>query len=210
MIHSTPPPDEPHEPTPAPPLPLAPDLHAPPRLRRPQRHQLLVPPRTFDQLVPEDHPVRTVWALVQRWDLTLFLQGIRARGERPGRAATDPQLLIALWLYATIEGIGCGRQLARLCMESDPYKWLRGGVSLNYHTLNDFRVDHEESLDDLLTQMIAVLTQAQIVSLERIAQDGTRIRASAGANSFGEKETLEKHLEAARAHLVAVKQSAAD
>jgi len=161
-------------------------------------------------LVPQDHPVRAIWALVQRWDLTLFLQRIRARGERPGRKATDPQLLIALWLYATIEGVGCGRQLARLCIESDPYKWLCGGVSLNYHTLNDFRVDHEEALDNLLTQMIAVLTQAQIVSVERIAQDGTRIRASAGTNSFGEKETLEKHLEAARAHLEAIKQSAAD
>ncbi len=154
--------------------------------------------------------MRALWALVQRWDLTLFLQRIRARGQRPGRAATDPQLLIALWLYATIEGIGCGRQLARLCIESDPYKWLRGGISLNYHTLNDFRVDHEEALDDLLTQMIAVLTQAQIVSPQRIAQDGTRIRASAGINSFGEKETLEKHLEAARAHLEAVKHAAAD
>ena len=154
--------------------------------------------------------MRAIWTLVQRWDLTLFLQGIRARGERPGRAATDPQLLIALWLYAAIEGIGCGRQLDRLCIESDPYRWLCGGVSLNYHTLNDFRVDHEEALDDLLTQMIAVLTQAQIVSVERIAQDGTRIRASAGANSFGEGETLEKHLEAARAHLEAVKQAAAD
>jgi transposase len=191
------------------PLQPTPDRE-PPRLRRPDRQQLLVQPRTLDQLVPEDHPVRAIWALVQRWDLTLFLQRIRARGERPGRAATDPQLLIALWLYATIEGIGCGRQLARTCTESDPSKWLCGGVSLNYHTLNDFRVDHEEALDDLLTQMIAVLTQAQIVSLERIAQDGTRIRASAGANSFGEKQTLEKHLEAARAHLEAVKRSAAD
>ena len=154
--------------------------------------------------------MRAVWALVQRWDLTRFLQTIRARGARPGRAATDPQLLIALWLYATIEGVGCGRELAKLCVESDPYKWLRGGVSLNYHTLNDFRVGHEEALDDLLTQMIAVLTEAQIVSVERIAQDGTRIRASAGANSFGERETLEKHLEAARAHVEAVKQAAAD
>ena len=154
--------------------------------------------------------MRAVWALVQRWDLTRFLQTIRARGARPGRAATDPQLLIALWLYATIEGVGCGRELAKLCVESDPYKWLRGGVSLNYHTLNDFRVGHEEALDDLLTQMIAVLTEAQIVSVERIAQDGTRIRASAGANSFGERETLEKHLEAARAHVEAVKQAAAN
>jgi len=53
--------------------------------------------------------------------------------------------------------------LARLGIESDPYKWLRGGVSLNYHTLNDFRVGHEEALDDLLTQMIAVLTQARVL-----------------------------------------------
>jgi transposase len=169
-----------------------------------------VQPRTFDQLVPEDHPVRTVWALVQRWDLTLFLQGIRARGERPGRAATDPQLLIALWLYAAIDGVSCGRQLARLCKESDPYRWLCGGVSINYHTLNEFRVGHQEALDDLLTQMIAVLTRAQVVSVERIAQDGTRIRASAGINSFGEKETLEKHLEQARTHLDAVQHAAAE
>ena len=187
-----------------------PNLNAPPRLRRPERQQLIVQPRTLDDLVPEDHPVRAIWALVQRWDLTRFLPCIRARGDRPGRAATDPQWLIALWLYATIEGIGCGRQLNRLCTESDPYKWLCGGGSLNYHTLNEFRVDHEAALDDLLTQMIAVLTQAQIVSLERIALDGTRIRGSAGGNSFGERETLEKHLEAARAHLEEIKRSAAD
>lgn len=190
--------------------PPTPDPKLPPRLRRPERHQLLVQPRTYEDLVPHDHPVRTVWAVVQRWDLTLFLQAIRARGERPGRAATDPHLVIALWLYATIEGIGCGRQLARLCIESGPYQWLCGGVSLNYHTLNDFRVDHAEALDDLLTQMIAVLTRAQIVSVARIAQDGTRIRASAGANSFGERETLERHLEEARAHLEAVQHAAAE
>jgi transposase len=210
MSHSALSPDDPREPTPAQPSPPTPDLNAPPRLRRPNRQQLLVQPRTFDDLVPQDHKVRVVWALVQRWDLTRFLEGIRARGTRPGRAATDPALLIALWLYAAIEGIGCGRELARRCIESDPYKWLRGGVALNYHTLNDFRVDHEAALDDLLTQMIAVLTQAQVVSLERIAQDGTRIRTSAGFNSFQERETLEKHVEAARAHLEAVKQAAAD
>src|SRR3954463_1668693 len=110
--------------------PPTPDRNPPPRLRRPDRQQLLVQPRTLDQLVPEDHPVRAIWALVQRRDLTLFLQRIRARGERPGRAATDPQLLIALWLYATIEGMGCGRQLTRLCTESDPAAEPLVGVAL--------------------------------------------------------------------------------
>ena len=187
-----------------------PDQDAPPRLRRPDRQQLLVQPRTVDDLVPQDHPVRMIWALVQRWDLTLFLQGIRARGERPGRAATDPQLLIALWLYATTQSVGCGRRLTKLCTESDPYRWLCGGVFLNYHTINDFRVDHEEALDNLLTQMLAVLIRAGIVAVQRIAQDGTRVRASAGVNSFQEEETLEKHLQAVREHLEAVKQAAAD
>src|SRR3954451_25289173 len=134
MSHSTLPLDEPRDPTMDQSSPPTPDRDPPPRLRRPDRQQLLVQPRTLDDLVPKDHPVRAVWALVQRWDLTLFLQGIRARGERPGRAATDPQLLIALWLYATIEGVGCGRESDRLCIEGDPSKWLRGGIALNDHT----------------------------------------------------------------------------
>jgi len=94
----------------------------PPRRRRPDRHRVITQPRTWDDLVPDDHLVRTIWTLVQRWDLTLFLQAIRARGRRPGRAATDPRLLLALCLYAATQGIGCGRKLDRLCTESDPYR----------------------------------------------------------------------------------------
>lgn len=202
--------DDRRDTTMAQPSQLTPDQDAPPRLRRPDRHRVITQPRTWDDLVPDDHLVRTIWTLVQRWDLTLFLQAIRARGRRPGRAATDPRLLLALWLYAATQGIGCGRKLDRLCTESDPYRWLRGGVSVNYHTLNDFRVDHEEALDDLLTQMLAVLIEAGVVSVGRIAQDGTRIRANAGTNSFQEGETLEKHLRAAREHLEEIKQAAAD
>lgn len=209
MSYSTSPSDETRESSPPQPPRPAPDRGAPPRLRRPDR-QRVIQPRTYDELVPRDHKVRAVWALVQGWDLTLFLQEIRARGARPGRAATDPQLLIALWLYAAIDGIACGRKLAELCVDSDPYRWLCGGVTLNYHTLNEFRVGHGEALDGLLTQMIAALTGARVVSLGRVALDGTRVRAGAGANSFGERETLEKHLEAARANLEAVRQTVAD
>jgi transposase len=209
MSHSTLPSDETRESSPPQPAQPAADCDSPPRLRRPDR-QRIIQPLTYDELVPQDHEVRAVWTLVQGWDLTLFLQQIRARGTRPGRAATDPQLLIALWLYAAIDGIACGRKMAKLCLESNPYRWLCAGITLNYHTLNDFRVNHEEALDDLLTQMIAALTAAQVVSLERVALDGTRIRASAGGNSFGERDTLQKHLEAARANGEAIQQSADD
>ena len=190
--------------------PSSPDRDAPPRLRRPNRKQFRVQPLTIDELIPEDHPARAVWAVVQRFDLSLFLQHIRARGPVPGRNATDPQLLVALWLYAATQNVGCGRELAKLCVDRDPYEWLCGGVTVNYHTLNDFRVGHEAAVDDLLTQMLAILTRAGVVSLDREAQDGTRVRASAGSGSFHRKETLEAHLRLAREHLEALKQAAAD
>ena len=180
-----------------------------PRLRRPDRGLRPPQPPSIDDLIPEDHPARTVWDVVQRFDLTGFLRIIRARERRPGRNATDPQLLIALWLYAATQDVACGRELARLCVDRAPYLWLCGGVTVNYHTLNAFRVGHEGALDDLLSQMLAILTHAGVVELNREAQDGTRVRASAGSGSFHRRETLQEHLRRAREHLEAIKQVAA-
>jgi hypothetical protein len=113
--------------------------------------------------------------------------------------------LVALWLYGATEGVGNGRKLARLCEEHDAYRWLCGDVSLNYHTLNDFRVAHEKALDELLTQVLAVLMHRKVVEVKRISQDGTRIRASAGDSSFRRRSRLEKFLEEARAQVAALK-----
>jgi transposase len=187
------------EPTARPPVDLGPA--PPPRLRRPDREQMLMRPCAIDELIPDDHDARLVWDLVQTWDLTRFLDTIRARGEAPGRAATDPRLLIALWLYAATRGVAGGRELERLCQNSDPYRWLCGTVSVNYHRLNDFRVENEEALQGLLTQMLAVLIHGGLVAVSRIAQDGTRVRAGAGAHSFKKRETIERALQQAQAHL---------
>jgi transposase len=165
-------------------------------------------PATLEELVPDDHDVRTVWAIVRSWDLSRFLDTIRARGATPGRAATDPELLIALWLFAATEGVANARELDRLCREKDPYRWLCGDVSVNYHTLSDFRVDHEEALDDLLTQMLAVLIVGQAVSVQRIAQDGTRVRVGAGLSSFKKRETLQQAKQRAGDHLAIIKRQA--
>ena len=162
---------------------------------------MIMRPCSIDELLADDHDARLVWDLVQTWDLSRFLQTIRARGEAPGRASTDPRLLIALWLYAATQGVAGGRELARLCRESDPYRWLCGTVSVNYHMLNDFRVEHAEPLKDLLTQMLAVLIRGELVTVSRIAQDGTRVRAGAGADSFKRRETIESSLQRAKAHL---------
>jgi transposase len=135
------------EPTPRPDADLGPE--PPPRLRRPVRDQMIMRPCSIDELIADDHDARLVWDLVQTWDLSQFLQTIKARGEAPGRASTDPRLLISLRLYAATQGVAGGRELARLCRESDPFRWLCGLVSVNYHSLNDFRVEHAEPLKDL-------------------------------------------------------------
>jgi transposase len=119
----------------------------------------------------------------------------------PGRPASDPRVLLGLWIYATVDGVGSARRLARLCAEHDAYRWLRGGVPVNYHLLADFRVAHQAKLDDLLTQTVAVLLHRDLVTLRRVAQDGVRVRASAGAASFRRRERLERCLDEARAQV---------
>ncbi len=162
-----------------------------PRLEQANRHQVEMRVASLDELVPDDHRVRLVWALVQDYDLSAFYDAIDAVEGEAGRPAIDPRLLLAVWLYATLEGVGSARAVDRLCREHVAYQWLLGGVSVNYHTLADFRVQQEAKLDTLLTRSVAVLLQEGLVDLEQTAQDGVRIRASAGASSFRRAETLE-------------------
>jgi len=182
----------------------------PPRLRRPDRNQSLMQTCWLDEMLPADHQARTVWAVVEKLDLTQFQESLKARGSDPGRSATDPRLLVALWLYATVEGMGSGREIARLCECHDAFRWLCGGVPVNYHTLNDFRVGHEKALDDLFTEVVAVLTHKGVVSVKRISQDGTKVRANAGGGSFRKEGKLREHLAAAKAQVEAVKKLADD
>lgn len=167
-----------------------------PRLRCVDREQVL-PPMRLEDLLDTDHQARVVWLFVQGLDLTPLYDTIRSVEGGPGRPATDPRILTALWLYATLEGVGSARALDYLCEEHHAFQWLRGGVSVNYHTLSDFRVEHLDYLDDLLTHSVAVLREQGLVDLNRVAQDGMRVRASAGAASFRRRPTLEECLQEA-------------
>jgi transposase len=130
--------------------------------------------------------------------LSAFYRSIKVVLDRPGRPASDPKVLLALWVYATVEGIGSARRLAKLTEEHDVYRWLRGGVPVDYHLLAEFRVTHQEEIDDLITQAVAVLLKAGVVELKRVSQDGMRVRASAGSSSFHRDKSLRKCLEEAR------------
>jgi len=158
-------------------------------------------PRDLDAALPPGHAARAIWEFLEQLDLSAFYGSIKAVLDGPGRPTTDPQVLLALWLLATTENIGSARQIARLCEEHDAYRWLCGGVPINYHMLADFRAAQQAALDDLLTQIVASLMAAGAVTLERVAQDGVRVRASAGASSFRRKDTLESCLKEARAQV---------
>ncbi|PWF79656.1 IS1182 family transposase [Kocuria rosea] len=169
-----------------------------PRLREPQRDQIELRAVDIDSLIGEDHPARVIWCYVDGLELRELEDRIKARGERPGHPATSPRLLLALWLYATSDGVGSARALERLCESHDVYRWLCGGVSVNYHTLADFRVGCADLLDRLLAEHLAALAEVGLVDLSKLAQDGVRIRASAGAASFRREQTLDHHLENAQ------------
>lgn len=166
-----------------------PELLTPPRLRSPNR-QTVLDATPIDRLLDEDHQARVVWEFCRGLDLAPLTDPIRSRQGHLGRAALDPRLAIALWLYATLEGVGSARALATLGTEHNAFRWLCGGVSVNYHTLADFRVGHVDVLDPLLTHSVAVLREQGLVDLNRVAQDGTRVRARAGAASLRRKPTL--------------------
>ena len=199
-------PDELFEGLPALVGPAAPPVEAAaPRLRTAQRDQIELQVVDLESLLASDHPARAVWAYVEQLDLSEPLGAIRARGDEPGRPAADPKILMALWLYATIEGVGSARALARLCEAHVAYRWICGGVSMNHHTLSDFRVDRVALLDRLLAQGVAALVSEGLVRLERLAQDGVRIRASAGASSFRRRPRLELLLEEAEQRVATLK-----
>jgi transposase len=176
-----------------------------PRLRMAQREQVVMRTLSLDQMLPCDDEARVAWDFVCQCDLSKLLSKIRAVEGNVGRNAADPRILLTLWLFATLKGVGSARELDRLCERHLCYQWICGDVTMNYHTLADFRVQHAEILDDLLTEQVAALMHAGAVTIERVAQDGMRVRASAGKASFHRAATLEACLAEARQRVEALR-----
>ena len=169
-----------------------------PRLKRVNRKQMLLRAVNVEQLIPDDHPARAIWELVGRLDRTPFYQEIEAVEGVAGRPALDPQLLISLWIYAYSEGVSSAREISRLCEFDPAYQWLTGLEAINHHTLSDFRVDHQEALDELFTQVLGLLSAEGLITLQRVMHDGTKVKACAGGDTFRREEKLRAHLEMAR------------
>lgn len=181
-----------------------------PRLARPERHQHVLEDCCLDAQLAADHRARQVWTFVEGVDVGPLEEKVGSRVGHVGAPAIAPRLLLALWLYACLDGVGSARELARLCDEHIAYRWLCGRVGVNHHTLSDFRGSSGPFLDALLSDMIAALVKAGVVDGSTIFQDGTKVRASAGSSSFRRGSTLQKLREEAAAHVAAVKAQSTD
>lgn len=177
-----------------------------PRFLQADRRQLRLLPLDLEQVVATNDPVRAVWAFVEALDLMAFYDEINAVEGAPGRSAIDPKILLALWLQATLDGIGSARELARVAKSDLRYQWIRGGVDVEYHRLSDFRSSAADKLDGLLIDSVARLMKTGLVKLERVAQDGMRVRANAGASSMRSGSRLKELQSIAREQIDRLKE----
>src|SRR6202162_3044239 len=169
-----------------------------PLIRPINRQQMSWRPVDVERLIGEDHRARAIWTLVGRLDLGRFYESIESSAEEGGRPAIDPQLLISLWVYGYSGGIGSAREVPRRCEFDPAFQWLTGLEEVNYHTLADFRVEKQQELDELFTQVLAALSKEGLITLEQVMQDGTMIKAQASSRSYCQEETIREHLERAR------------
>src|SRR5882724_3096861 len=165
-----------------------------PRMWEPERDTIELRAMSLDSLIGADHPARLIWAYVLRLELRELEARIKAREGVAGHPAITPRLLLGLWLYATSEGVVSARLLSRLCERDDVYRWFCGGITVNHRTLGEFRVDHGELLNRLLAQSVVALAAEGLIDLDMLAQDGVRVRASAGASSFRRRARLEQRI----------------
>jgi transposase len=169
-----------------------------PRMWEPERDTIELRAMSLDSLIGADHAARLIWAYVSRLDLRELEARIKAREGVAGHPAITPRLLLALWLYATSEGVVSGRLLSRLCERDDVYRWFCGGLGVNHRTLGEFRVDHGELLNRLLAESVTALAAEGLIDLDMLSQDGVRVRASAGASSFRRRGRLEEKIAAVK------------
>lgn len=176
-----------------------PDATAPRKWRTAERTQMVMANIYVDELIALDHKARAIWELAGRLKLDRFAAKVKTVSGGAGRPAWDPRLLVSVWVYAYSEGIGSAREIERLAQYEPGLQWLCALESINHHTLSDFRVEHKAALDELFSQMLALLEQEQLLSLEQVMHDGTKIRAQAGSDSFRREKSVREHLERARA-----------
>src|SRR5664280_1731198 len=113
-------------------------------------------------------------------------------------------MLLTLWLYAVSLEVSGAQKVERLTQSDAAFRWIVGDQIVGHATLSGFRVGHRAALEQLMTDILGALLQKGLLILDFVAQDGTRIRASASAPSFRREASLLECREQAALHVKAV------
>lgn len=181
-----------------------------PRVQAIDRQQGWLRSVVVEEWVEENHPVRAIWELTGQVDLSCYDEAIRAVEGVAGAEAPDPRLLVSLWILAYSQAVSSAREMERRCGYHPADQWLTGMRVINHHTLSDFRTEQGAALEELFVEVLGVLSSEDLVDLERVMHDGMKVKAYAGADSFRREARLQKHLEAAREHVVEMNRLAND
>lgn len=157
-----------------------------------------------EDALPSTHPARVLWEVTGQLELSGWIRDAKAVEGHAGRPTLSPRMLLVLWLYAISQGVGSGREIARRVQSDVAYRWIAGERRVSHHVLSAFRVGHEAQLDALMTDVLASLMHRGLLSIELVAQEGTRVRASASAPSFRSYGSLLECRQQAALHLKAV------
>jgi transposase len=180
------------------------------RTREPVREQGVFRWEVPEETLGANHPARLLWRVVGTLDLSGFLRASKAVEGHQGRDALSVRMLLTLWLYAISVGIGSAREIARRIQSDTAFRWIVGDQSVGHAKLSEFRVGHREVVDKLFTDVLGTLLHRELIALDLVAQDGTRVRASASAPSFRRARSLEDCRRQAALHVKAVLAEADD
>ncbi len=183
---------------------------ATPRYEPIDRQQVVLEPVDVEQLIPEDHAARSIWAILGRLDLSGFCREVKSVEGHAGRNVWEPRLLIAIWIYAYSRGISSAREIERQCEHEPALRWLTGLKIVNHHTLSDFRVEHGDALQNLFVQVLGILSMEKLITLERVTVDGTKVRAHVNKKTFSRAQKIREHLKVAREHVETLQQEEAE
>ncbi|GAC1353198.1 MAG: hypothetical protein NVS3B20_20620 [Polyangiales bacterium] len=177
---------------------------------RPVRSQYEMPFLSLEDRVASDHAVRAMWAIVESLDLRQVESRIESNTVQGGRPAIDPRILVGLWVWGISQGEYEASVIARRTRTDDVYRWISGSVEVGERSLASFRASSLGFFESLFTQVVSALMSEGLIDLHRIAQDGTRVRAWCGADSFRRAQTLSLLLDEARTHYRQVQATATD
>jgi transposase len=180
------------------------------RTREPFRKQARMCFEILEDVLPHDHRARLLWRVVETLELSEFVRGRKSVKGHAGRDVTSVRVLLTLWLYAISSGIGSAREIERRVGTDDAFRWIAGEERVGRTVLSEFRSHRHEAIDLLFSNVLGTLLHKGLLSLDLVAQDGTRVRASASAPSFRQAESLQACREQARLHVLAVLAEADD